>query len=162
LKELSLKRTQRSGTISSLLGSLDNLVVLDLDNNQLAGEIPKQIGSMTDLQFLLLNRNELNNTVPIEIGNLPNLRMALLNTNNVTGSLAPICQIPTIEVAVSDCLETSCECCATCCSSNENCHDYGEVAQHDPSWETNYQRTFFGFSKFEQFSVPENTGKNNN
>eukprot|EP00980_Cylindrotheca_fusiformis_P028561 scaffold22611_cov153-Cylindrotheca_fusiformis.AAC.1 len=162
LKELSLKRTQRSGSVSSLIGSLVNLVVLDLDNNEFTGAIPSEIGALADLQFLLLNRNKLNDAVPSEMSNLTSLRMALLNTNNVTGSMAPICQIQTMQVAVSDCLETSCECCTTCCTSNENCHDYEEVARYDPSWETNYQRTFFSFSKFEQFSVPEVRGNDDN
>jgi Leucine-rich repeat (LRR) protein len=37
LRELSLKSTQRTGTISPSVGLLDRLVLLDLDNNELTG-----------------------------------------------------------------------------------------------------------------------------
>jgi hypothetical protein len=90
--------------------------------------------------------------------------MALFNGNGVTGSFNPICNIATLEVAVSDCMTTSCDCCTTCCDENvtasENCHDYGQVAQLDPSWDRGYNRTFFAFSQTQGFEHTKETPKN--
>ncbi|KAL3942862.1 MAG: hypothetical protein SGBAC_003026 [Bacillariaceae sp.] len=161
LKELSLKKTQRTGNISPLFGSLDKLVVLDLDNNKLAGSVPRELGTMTDLQFALLNRNFLDSTLPSELSNLSDLRLALFNSNNITGDFGPICSLPALAVAVNDCQETTCDCCQLCCSNNEDCHQYTEIASHDPSWETSYQRTFFDFSTFQRFGVRDVNKQNN-
>lgn len=73
LKELSLKSTQRTGTISDVIGALDKLVLLDLDNNELTGPIPPDIGFLTNLEFLLLNRNDISSSLPIGMKNMESL-----------------------------------------------------------------------------------------
>jgi Leucine-rich repeat (LRR) protein len=65
LKELSLRGTNRRGTIEPWIGNdLRGLTLLSLDNNNLSGEIPKEFGHLEQMEFLLLNQNNLEGTVP--------------------------------------------------------------------------------------------------
>ena len=41
------------------MGSLANLLFLDLGGNQLTGEIPAELGSLANLELLLLSENQL-------------------------------------------------------------------------------------------------------
>lgn len=77
LKELSLKSTQRTGTIPTFLGNMDKLVLLDLDDNSFEGTIPVELGRLSNLEFLLLNRNMLTSSVPWQFNNLQSLRKLL-------------------------------------------------------------------------------------
>jgi len=65
LVELSLKGTNRLGTIHAWIGrEMRNLKLLSLDNNNLSGEIPETIGHLKFMEYLLLNQNNLSGTVP--------------------------------------------------------------------------------------------------
>ena len=55
--ELILGDNRLSGEIPAELGSLVNLVVLELSGNRLNGEIPGELGSLANLQYLSLNYN---------------------------------------------------------------------------------------------------------
>ena len=74
LEELSLKSTQRTGTIPASLGTANSkLILLDLDANLLEGAIPDSLGNLDDLHILLLNRNNLTSTIPATFANLRSL-----------------------------------------------------------------------------------------
>ena len=74
LREVSLKNTNRVGTIPHWIGhNLTELVLLDLDNNALTGTIPHSLGDLENLNFLLLNRNELTGSVPKGFNKLDNI-----------------------------------------------------------------------------------------
>jgi len=147
LRELSLKSTRRTGEISELIGRLDQLVLLDLDDNELAGQIPESIGLLTNLQYLLLNRNDLSSAVPPELGKLEALRLLLLDRNSLTGDLGAVCNIESLEVAYVDCGTVSCsEDCCSCCTEGQPCHDFDLIPSTDPNWESNYTRQFFAFT----------------
>ncbi|KAL3924431.1 MAG: hypothetical protein SGILL_001053, partial [Bacillariaceae sp.] len=78
LRELSLKGSQLTGTISDVVGALGNLILLDLDDNKLTGPIPPDIGALTNLEFLLLNRNELSEAIPSELEDMSSLRKCFI------------------------------------------------------------------------------------
>ncbi len=62
-----------TGTIPPELGSLANLVHLDLHTNFLSGEIPAELGMLENLQEMLLWDNELTGEIPGELGSLSSL-----------------------------------------------------------------------------------------
>mmetsp|Transcript_4218 Transcript_4218/g.9517 ORF Transcript_4218/g.9517 Transcript_4218/m.9517 type:complete len:138 (-) Transcript_4218:153-566(-) len=66
------------GTISTEVGLLTNLVILDLSKNSpLGGAIPSQIGDLSSLTSLELAENDLSGPMPTEIGRLTNLRKGI-------------------------------------------------------------------------------------
>eukprot|EP00535_Pseudo-nitzschia_heimii_P011278 CAMPEP_0197199406 /NCGR_PEP_ID=MMETSP1423-20130617/33868_1 /TAXON_ID=476441 /ORGANISM="Pseudo-nitzschia heimii, Strain UNC1101" /LENGTH=743 /DNA_ID=CAMNT_0042653263 /DNA_START=97 /DNA_END=2325 /DNA_ORIENTATION=+ len=149
LRELSLKGSKLSGTISRVIGALEAMVLLDLDDNQLEGSIPDEIGMLTNLQFLLLNRNELSSAVPVDsLSKLQHLRFLLLDNNHLFGELNPICGLEFLNVVYVDCGEIAClEGCCNCCRDGQPCHDNNLISNHDPVWEADYTRQFFDFTK---------------
>ena len=74
-----------TGEISSELGSLANLQVLDLSENQLSGGIPPELGSLANLQVLVLFENQLSGGIPPELGSLANLQWLFLEGNQLSG-----------------------------------------------------------------------------
>ena len=61
------------GTIPATLGSLSDLVILDLSGNFLTGQIPASLGSLSNLHSLILDSNALTGSVPASLGSLSNL-----------------------------------------------------------------------------------------
>ena len=53
-----------SGEIPAELGSLSNLILLNLGFNELDGEIPAELGSLSNLTELYLNDTDLSGCVP--------------------------------------------------------------------------------------------------
>ena len=85
--ELLLGDNRLSGEIPAELGSLVNLVVLELSGNRLNGEIPGELGSLANLQYLSLNYNRLSGEIPAELGNLSNLGWLDLSWNQLSGEI---------------------------------------------------------------------------
>ena len=52
LVDLSLKHSNRNGTIPLWLEAMDDLILLDLGNNKLTGEISWELTDMLSLRFL--------------------------------------------------------------------------------------------------------------
>jgi len=149
LRELSLKGSNLKGTISNVIGVLEDLVVLDLDNNELTGSVPSEIGLLTNLQFLLLNRNQLSSSIPSQLENMNQLRFLLLDNNHLFGDLTATCTTleETLNIVYVDCGEIICsEGCCSCCIDGQTCHDNNLISSIDPIWETEYKRQFFDFS----------------
>jgi len=165
LKELSLKNTQRTGLLPSLLGFTE-LYLLNLDNNGLTGDVPSTYGQLTKLQYLLLSRNpNLVGTLP-DLSQLKELRTLLLDGTNITGDFSSLCQLPNFasNVAMANRVQAEmviiatcgspdtgivCDCCH-CCPQFENrgvrksCSD--PVAKSlDWMWEVGYQSEAWQF-----------------
>nr|MDA3816651.1 choice-of-anchor D domain-containing protein [Prolixibacteraceae bacterium] len=78
-----------SGTsIPDSVGSLENLIELDLYNNGHSGSIPESIGNLSALEYLDLAANwNLTGSIPSSIGDMANLRNLNLRGNNLTGNI---------------------------------------------------------------------------
>lgn len=173
LEELSLKSTGRTGGLPEWMPTLDELILLDLDQNLLVGNIPSSYGNMTNLQFLLLNRNNLVGQVPASFSQLTNLRAVFLEMNALTGRLDVLCDLPAFqevegdsdgtEILAADCVggekaPVVCKCCSICCipgfsdqPHEDTCHDQTAIAHLDPLWERIYARTEFKFGNDTRF-----------
>jgi hypothetical protein len=68
------------------LGSLSELVFIDLGYNSLTGSLPLNIGGLSSLETLILNFNSLNGTVPDSLATLP-LKSLNVLVNQFTGGL---------------------------------------------------------------------------
>ena len=78
---LVLEGNGLSGPLTTALGDLTALQVLDLSDNNLTGAIPGAFGNLTNLVTLDLSNNMLSGEVPFEVVALPNLE-----TLNLTGN----------------------------------------------------------------------------
>ncbi|CAL9167370.1 unnamed protein product [Musa hybrid cultivar] len=86
--EIKLFTMGLEGTLSSEIGNLANLEVLDLSHNQnLRGTIPSSIGMLKQLHTLRLLDCGFNGTIPNEIGNLSQLIILALNSNQFSGRI---------------------------------------------------------------------------
>ncbi len=154
LEELSLKATQRNGTIPKSLSNLTSLVLLDLDRNNLEGTLPASLVNITSLTFLLVNRNpKLTGTLPQVYAKMSNLQMIVLDQTNLTGSVDQICKSP-LQVAIADC-SVQCSCCTYCCSKNNEsiCNAADLLATEKASWHNDFTRGgFYSFSASINFS----------
>jgi Leucine-rich repeat (LRR) protein len=172
LNELSLKGTNRNGTIPSWVGRLTKLKLLDLDNNQLTGSVPTDLGLLTNLEFLLLNRNlGIKGIVPSQLNKLSNLSMVFLDRTSLSGDLAPLCKLSNLNTAsnsggarhdyvIAECggsqPKVVCSCCDFCCSgTSTKCNNNTAVASVDPNWETSFSRVVYNFGTNDTiFKVP--------
>ena len=90
-----LDGNQLTGSISTEIGSLQNLNELWLDHNGLTGTIPFQLLDMVSLQKLVLNNNDLTGTLPDNFNfdhrttSHNHLNVLQLSSNRLTGSLPP-------------------------------------------------------------------------
>ena len=66
-----------TGAIPPSLGSLAELVRLDLAENQLRGYIPSELGELPNLQYLYLHNNLLGGQVPLSLRNITARRIGL-------------------------------------------------------------------------------------
>jgi Leucine-rich repeat (LRR) protein len=86
---LHLSGFQLTGTLSTEIGMLTNLVELDLHLNSLTGELPTELGLLTQLSYLDLANNEFNGTLPVEISNLQSLEILNLRSNVLLSGTIP-------------------------------------------------------------------------
>lgn len=90
LRILNLSYNGFSGNIPASLGRLRRLHTIDLRYNDLSGSLPANLSSCTSLMSMHLRRNSLSGRVPPELGNkLTNLRILNLGNNSFTGSIPP-------------------------------------------------------------------------
>ena len=123
LTHLSLFENLIQSTIPSEIGLLsDKLRNLDLGSNAIFGTIPQEVGLLTNLVGLSVFDNMLSGSLPEGLSDLQNLEMLYIDSNDL-GPPIPlgICQLTTLREFWSDCEETGCVCCTTCCSDGFGC-----------------------------------------
>lgn len=121
LQRIVLSDNNLFSTIPTELGLLTQLEYLDLGSNQLTGTIPDSFGSLQSLAGLGLYKNFLSGTLPVTLSSLSNLQLLYLDENDLSGPIqTSLCQL-TLEEFWSDCQETQCNCCTTCCSDGGGC-----------------------------------------
>ncbi|KAL8117846.1 uncharacterized protein LOC141723408 isoform X2 [Apium graveolens] len=85
---LDISNFNLTGTLSSDIGYLKNLVNLTVAANQLSGPIPTNISLLTNLKLLNLSNNVFNDSFPTQIcKTLQFLEILDLYNNNLTGDL---------------------------------------------------------------------------
>ncbi|EHA8589992.1 putative LRR receptor-like serine/threonine-protein kinase [Cocos nucifera] len=93
LVELNLGENQLQGNVWSVLSSLTNCSFLErlyLHDNKLEGNLPASVGNLsTQLERLVVEGNQISGTIPVEIGNLANLTVLSMDKNLLTGSIPP-------------------------------------------------------------------------
>lgn len=170
LRDLSLKATQRTGTLPTWLGELPRLILLDLDSNDFNGTIPTELGDILSLNFLLLNRNNLNGQVPATLDGAGTLRkfvtnvtcdrylsnltqqvchseLLMIEANSITGTVEFLCsnQLTTYADCGGPVPEVpNCTCCV-CCIDGTPCHESDFLATYNPSDDTDYFRNTYQF-----------------
>ena len=87
LVRLDLSVNELSGPIPPELGELGSLTLLNLGDNDLSGAIPGELADLAGLTELWLNDNELSGPIPAELGNLARLESLRLNFNNLSGPI---------------------------------------------------------------------------
>lgn len=96
LARLSLDHNQINGTISSSIGNLDQLQILELDDNSMSGSLPQSLYSIAALKALDLNDNSFSGGLSSNIANLTELMVLQLENNNLTDSL-PVAELSQLE-----------------------------------------------------------------
>ncbi|KAK4433642.1 Leucine-rich repeat receptor-like tyrosine-protein kinase PXC3 [Sesamum alatum] len=90
LFRLRLGSNSLSGMLPAVsLGSLVELMYLELDNNSLTGPVPSELGMCKRLALLNLAQNGLTGLLPPELGNLTNLQVLNLQFNKFVGEIPP-------------------------------------------------------------------------
>lgn len=96
LVQLSLDHNQLDGTISSNIGNLKQLQILELDDNFMTGALPQSLYSISALKAIDLNNNTFVGGISSDIASLPELMVLQLENNNLTDPL-PVNEISQLE-----------------------------------------------------------------
>ncbi|XLR46136.1 hypothetical protein HN51_030225 [Arachis hypogaea] len=93
-----------SNTILPVIGQLQHLKVLRLDNNSLSGFIPPAISNLSSLEVISLGYNTLSGEIPVSLLNISSLRHFSAGYNNLNGTLPKeLChQLPQLEFLLLD------------------------------------------------------------
>ncbi len=89
LIELNLSSNELTGAIPSELGSLTKLKVLNLGGNQLTGEIPAELGDLIELEDLIIGDSQFTGVIPPELGGLAKLERLYLVAAQLSGQIPP-------------------------------------------------------------------------
>ncbi|XP_047313674.1 protein NSP-INTERACTING KINASE 1-like [Impatiens glandulifera] len=95
-----------SGTLSSSIGNLTNLVTVLLQNNNISGEIPIQLGMLPKIHTLDLSDNSFSGEIPSSLAHMKNLQYLRLNNNSLSGeipaSLASMIQLSFLDLSYNN------------------------------------------------------------
>ena len=87
LEVVAMDDNQLSGYIPASFGGLPSLKVLDLDNNNLSGTIPESLFNASTIQVIDFDTNQLSGTIPTLIGDLTGLYFLQLDRNDFDGPI---------------------------------------------------------------------------
>jgi Leucine rich repeat len=131
---LSLRSTNRRGSLPESFDFMSTLQLLDLNDNAITGTLPSSLGNLPELEVLQVHNNQIRGTVPSSFNSLPNLNIVLLSRNFLNGNLtAAVCPNGVqrkFKFLSADCLATpqggsslitDCQCCTKCCREEVPC-----------------------------------------
>ena len=113
IEELKLYNNNLSGDIPSSIGSLNNLIQVNLDKNSFTGEIPNSLLLINDLTIIKLSHNQISGSLSDQICNI---NRVFLHDNNLTGSI-PECVCDMIYISLSN---------NSFCNDSPSCIDIGQ------------------------------------
>lgn len=90
IESLDFSANEFSGSIPENIGSLSELMELNVSNNNLAGGIPSEICSCKKLVSLDLSHNQLSGEIPVILTQIPVLSFLDLSENKFTGEIPPV------------------------------------------------------------------------
>ena len=85
--KIELRANGLSGRLSSSIGMLKDLRVLDISDNDIKDTIPSEIGLLEQLEYLKLSFNQFQREVPPEVENLQKLKLFQAHGNRITGTV---------------------------------------------------------------------------
>ncbi|KVH93307.1 probable LRR receptor-like serine/threonine-protein kinase At4g36180 [Cynara cardunculus var. scolymus] len=85
--QLTFDRAGYSGTLSSFVSKLTQLLTIDLSDNKFSGPIPTALFFLPNLQTLILRSNSFSGTIPPAISSLTSIQTLDVSHNSLTGSL---------------------------------------------------------------------------
>ncbi|EOA18978.1 hypothetical protein CARUB_v10007617mg [Capsella rubella] len=103
VKELLLSGNQLTGSLPRELGSLSNLLILQIDYNEISGELPTSLANLKKLKHFHMNNNSITGQIPPEYSSLTNVLHFLMDNNKLTGNLPPeLSQMPSLRILQLD------------------------------------------------------------
>jgi Leucine-rich repeat (LRR) protein len=159
LSDLSMRGTNRGGTIPSFIGSnLTNLVLVDLGVNNFTSSVPSDFSKLKKLEYLLLNGNlGLNGGLGSLTHQLGQLKVLLLDGTNISAKFQcpPITNTSSDLVAFVDCPDDNPPCiCCMCCDvgSGAGCSE-PLLANIDASWKNSFNRSTYKFFENDEYGI---------
>ncbi|XP_022951891.1 putative receptor-like protein kinase At3g47110 [Cucurbita moschata] len=86
-KILNLSNNLLSGSLPQEIGSLQNVVAIDISNNHISGNIPSSISGCKSLEVLIMARNKLSGPIPRTFVDLRGLQLLDLSSNHLSGPI---------------------------------------------------------------------------
>lgn len=87
LMAIDVADNRMTGNFPVSVCNLTSLVLLELSDNQLSGTLPPCIGRLTKLVSLSLASNNFTGQIPNSMGNLVNVNTLTISSNNLSGTL---------------------------------------------------------------------------
>lgn len=88
MQTLYLQKNKLNGTIpNNVIGSMNQLIGLDLSKNLLEGYFPADVGELRNLREVDVSDNKLSGKIPVELGNCVGLEFLSLSGNHFQGSI---------------------------------------------------------------------------
>ena len=84
---LILTSKDLGGSIPPVLGRLQDLTRIDIDDNQLSGPIPAELAQLAKLTHIYTDGNQLSGQIPTELAQLQQLQVLYLEDNDLTGPI---------------------------------------------------------------------------
>ena len=87
MTKLDLRNNFLTGTIPTIIGSMNKLRAINLYGNKFSGSIPEDVYELIGMEYLVLGRNSFVGTISPSIGKLTHMLSLYLGYNDLSGSI---------------------------------------------------------------------------
>jgi Leucine-rich repeat (LRR) protein len=87
LERINLEFNELSGDLPTIMGQLEKLITMKINDNKLGGDIPEDWRHMQSLKELHLHNNKIGGHIPDSLSFMPHLRELWLQNNKVGGKI---------------------------------------------------------------------------